>query len=246
MYHSITIGDRNTWGHWHLYPESRPLVVPPKRKTNYVNVPGMNGTLDFSEVLTGYPTYEMREGSWTFYVENGYGDWATRYTQIMNYLQQGKKYRVVFEDDPDYYYEGYLSVNQWQSVKDYSKITIDYKLFPYKYWVELSTETFYLPPGDWSDPWVVAGISRSKLGLMPVTPEASINNSGHSDIEVHFTNNELGIDSTVTIAQSTRHVAFPSFVMTKLNNEVVNHLELRQFSTYDGIEVEFIWRNGDF
>lgn len=246
MYHSITIGDKNTWGHWHLYPESRPLVVPPKRKTNYVDVPGMNGTLDFSEVLTGYPTYEMREGTWTFYVENGYGEWFERYTEIMNYLQQGKKYQVVLEDDPDHYYEGYLSVNQWQSVKDYSKIAIDYKMFPYKYWAEPSREVCPLAPGDWSDPWIVTSISRSKLGLMPVTPEASINYAGLSDIEIVFSNYELGINSTVTVAQGVQHIAFPSFVMTKLNNRVVNHFELRQFSTSNDIEVEFIWRNGDF
>ena len=242
MYHSITIGEKNTWGHWHLYPESRPLVVPPKRKTNYVSVPGMNGTLDFSEVLTGYPTYEMREGSWTFYVENGYGEWQDRYTEIMNYLQQGKKYQVVLEDDPNYYYEGYLSVNQWQSVKDYSKIVIDYKMYPYKYWKEWTAYNIVVPPGDASDPWVVENITRGNLGLMPVVP--IVYNEGISDVELRFVNQELHIDSTVTIAQNVE-TTIPSFVMTKLNNRVVNHIYARQYGLVN-TEVTLRWRNGDF
>lgn len=242
MYHSITIGEKNTWNHWHLYPESRPLVVPPKRKTNYVDVPGMNGILDFSEVLTGYPTYEMREGTWTFYVENGYGEWQDRYTEIMNYLQQGKKYQVVLEDDPNYYYEGYLSVNQWQSVKDYSKISIDYKLFPYKFWSEYTRIDIVIPPGSWSDPWVVENISRGQVGLMPVVP--IIANEGISDVTIKFSNFELGIESTVTLARMI-NTSIPSFVMTKLNNRVVNRFECRQYGTVD-TTITLLWRNGDF
>ena len=28
MYHSITIGDKNTWDDWHLIPATRPLFHP--------------------------------------------------------------------------------------------------------------------------------------------------------------------------------------------------------------------------
>ena len=53
MYHSITIGTKNTWDDWHLIPKSRPLVNPPSVKTNVVDIPGGDGALDLSTALSG-------------------------------------------------------------------------------------------------------------------------------------------------------------------------------------------------
>lgn len=36
MYHSITIGEKNTWDDWHLIPTSRPLVNPPSVNTHLI------------------------------------------------------------------------------------------------------------------------------------------------------------------------------------------------------------------
>lgn len=130
-YHSITIGEKNTWDDWHLVPTSRPLVTPPNVNTSYVNIPGSSGSLDLTEALTGYPTYANRTGSWEFLVLNGYGEWYARYSDIMGYLH-GKKFRAILDDDPNYYYEGRFSVSSWASNKDWSRITINYNVGPYK------------------------------------------------------------------------------------------------------------------
>lgn len=140
-YHSITIGDKNTWDDWHLVPTSRPLVVPPNVNTSYVTIPGSNGALDLTEALTGHPTYSNRSGSWEFLVMNGYGVWYARYSEIMAYLH-GKKFRVVLDDDPDYYYEGRLSVASWTSPKDWSRISINYNFGPYKIEAKSSEEVW--------------------------------------------------------------------------------------------------------
>lgn len=130
-YHSINIGDKNTWDDWHIVPSSRPLIAAPSVKTSFISLPGGDGSLDLTEVLAGRPTYERRTGSWEFIVMNDYGDWATRYSEIMAYLQ-GKEYRIVFDDDPDYYYQGRLSVNEWRSEAYWSRIVINYNVDPYK------------------------------------------------------------------------------------------------------------------
>lgn len=130
-YHSITIGEKNTWDDWHLVPTSRPLVVPPNVNTSYVTVPGASGSLDLTEALTGHPTYSNRNGSWEFLVMNGYGSWEARYSEIMGYLH-GKKFRAILDDDPNYYYEGRFSVASWTSPKDWSRISINYNVGPYK------------------------------------------------------------------------------------------------------------------
>lgn len=131
MYHSITFGEKNTWEDWHLIPKSRPLVNPPAVKTNVVEIPGGDGALDLSTALAGRPVYKNRTGSWEFYVENGFRDWAELYSEIMGYLH-GQKMKAVLEDDPGYYYEGRFSVNAWKSESNWSLITIDYDVSPYK------------------------------------------------------------------------------------------------------------------
>lgn len=131
MYHSITLGDKNTWDDWHLIPKSRPLFNPPSVKTNYIEIPGGDGSLDLTTALAGRPVYKNRTGSWEFYVENGFKDWAVLYSEIMTYLH-GKKLKAILEDDPNYYYEGRFAVNAWQSDPNWSIITIDYEVAPYK------------------------------------------------------------------------------------------------------------------
>lgn len=131
MYHSITIGDKNTWDDWHLIPATRPLFNPPTVKENMVNIPGGDGVLDLTASLAGRPTYNNRTGSWTFYVQNGFKDWSVLYSEIMVYLH-GRTFKAILEDDPAYFYEGRFSVNQWKSDKDYSQIVINYNVGPYK------------------------------------------------------------------------------------------------------------------
>lgn len=131
MYHSITIGTKNTWDDWHLIPKSRPLVNPPTVKTNVVDIPGGDGALDLSTALSGRPIYKNRTGSWEFIAENGFKEWADLFSEIMTYLH-GQKLKAVLEDDPDYYYEGRFSVNEWKSDPYYSLIVIGYDVGPYK------------------------------------------------------------------------------------------------------------------
>lgn len=131
MYHSITIGDKNTWDDWHLILTTRPLFNPPTVKTNLIDIPGGDGALDLTTALSGRPTYNNRTGSWTFIVQNGFKGWTALYSEIMVYLH-GQKFKAVLEDDPAYYYEGRFSVNQWKSEKNWSQIVIDYNVQPYK------------------------------------------------------------------------------------------------------------------
>lgn len=142
-FHSITfIGEsswKNTWDDWHLVPSSRPLVEPPEVKTVFKENEGGDGSLDLTTSLTAKPRYRFRSGNWEFIVINNgqlednysYGKWATRYSDLMNYLH-GKKLYAILNDDMNYFYEGRYAVASWRSEKDNSKITINYTLYPYK------------------------------------------------------------------------------------------------------------------
>lgn len=145
MYHSITIGTKNTWTDWHLIPTVKPFVTLPTVNEKVVEIPGRNGVIDLTTFLTGSPTYGNRKGSWEFYISNPYylysdkrfvsnasnwNSWSEAYRTIAAYCN-GLLRSVVLEDDPDYSYYGRLKVAYSPDPK-YSKIIINYDLEPYK------------------------------------------------------------------------------------------------------------------
>lgn len=137
------------WEDWHLVSSSRPLFLPPKLKESYIDIPGGDGALDLSEVLTGTPVYSNRTGSWDLYVMNGYWDWVDAYSTIMNYLH-GQRMYAILEDDKTHYYEGRFTVNTWRSDPSYSRITINYNVDPYKY--TILQNDWYWNPFDFGAP----------------------------------------------------------------------------------------------
>ena len=151
--HSLIITNRkteekkNTWDDWNLVPSSRPDITPPKLKSYTLDIPGADGKIDLSSSLTGYPAFENRTGSIEFLVMNqgldsSLGDtygynvnniaWSGRKTEIMNFLH-GQEIQVELEDIADWYFVGRMSVNEWKSSANYSTITLDYDLEPYRY-----------------------------------------------------------------------------------------------------------------
>lgn len=131
MYHSVTIGTKNTWDDWHLIPKSRPIVNPPAVKTNYIEIPGSDGVLDLTTALAGRPLFKNRTGTFDFYTDAEFKNWAVLYSEILVYLQ-GQKLRMVLEDDPTYYYEGRFTVNNPTMDANFTTMSIGYDVGPYK------------------------------------------------------------------------------------------------------------------
>lgn len=143
----------NTWTNFKLAPMARPFVAAPSIKSEYINVPGMDGALDYTEALTGKVRYTNRTGSWNFILENGNFDWPVIMSNILNKLH-GKQVKVILTDDPNFYYSGRLTLNVGFGNKDYSSIVISYNFEPYKtpvdikviedwQWKELFGNTIY-------------------------------------------------------------------------------------------------------
>ena len=134
----------HTWNNWYLIPLTRPVINPPPFKANFVSIPGGNSSIDASTVLTKYPVYDDRTGSIEFYVTreyDRYAGWIEMYHKVLNYLH-GELFKVVLDDDLDYYYRGRLAVNQWKSEKDWSKIVLDYHFEPFKIY-RFPDDTYY-------------------------------------------------------------------------------------------------------
>lgn len=236
MFHSVIFGNKNTWDDWHLYPASRPVISMPTQKINYIDIPGGNGGMDFSEILTKYPIYNYREGNLEFIVENGYGDLDNRYTEIANYLH-GIKMDMRLEDDPDYFYQGRFSVIDWTPTKtaNRSVIKIGYKLDPYKYYKD---ETEITVNSTSASEWTTVKI---EAGRMPVCPTFITNGSNNHITDIHLVNEELEINLNVTLGQSvSTELIVPAFT---LSNILGNNNVYLQFKGVDTIKVKY--RNGE-
>lgn len=177
-YHSITFVDgtvmadkdgklqisgrkRNTWDDWHMVPTSRPTIPFAEVNTNYVEVPGSNGSLDLSEALTGYPTYKDREGSFEFILMNtnlnssagesiGYsgvtdGAFSKTLDYIANFLH-GRKLKMLLEDYPGQMYVGRFTISDPKSNDAYVSLTINYHLEPLSLYVKYDKSLWLWDP----------------------------------------------------------------------------------------------------
>lgn len=120
-------------------------VQPAKPKTNFIDVPGADGSKDFSESPAGRVVFETREITWTFKLYPG-ENWADKYAQVSNAIN-GLSCKITLDDDPDYYYLGRVSVDKHAVDGIFHTITVVAICQPYKLWqtptsvsVSLTTE----------------------------------------------------------------------------------------------------------
>lgn len=119
-------------------------ISPATPKTNYINIPGADGSIDLTEAL-GDVKYNDRTGSLVFSVLPS-DDFEEKKSEISNFLN-GKHFdRITFDKDPDFYYIGRCSVNNYKSDKMQRQITVDLILHPFKYAQEERSVTFHTSP----------------------------------------------------------------------------------------------------
>lgn len=200
--HSVIFSTKNTWTDWFLIPDSRPVFAPPSPKTDFLDIPGLDGSLDISELLTGYPVYNDREGSMKFIVDNGHREWQELYSEIMDFLH-GKRMKAVLTDDPGYYYEGRFAVNEWESQKSNSVITIEYKTGPYK-WETSETVLLNLTA---TTSGVTRTISAGTYGAAPILPQFIVTEAPPTGLAVQFVNPTLNINKTISMTTGTHQPA---------------------------------------
>ena len=150
--------------------------------------------------------------------------WHSVYSEIMDYLH-GQSLRAILEDDPEYFYEGRFTVNSWKSPKEWSRITIDYSVGPYKWSVLSSIDDWLWDPFNFQNGVIRAAIFKNisvttstiarrldaKLfGRAPVCPKFLVSTTARRGMHVRFVNPQLGIDETKLLPEGT--IQIPEFV----------------------------------
>ena len=180
MYFSMTFGDKNTWDDWRLVPTTLPVIAPPVKNTQIITIPNSNSVIDLSDSLTGYPTYGRRTGTIEYValgLENDEYTWEQLKSELINYLY-GQKMKVHYEEEPGWYYEGYISLKTFVNDKISPKVTIGYDLDPYKWSDAIDIDTITL-----TDASVVVNktYSNHHFGEAPVTPTFEVVDNSTND-----------------------------------------------------------------
>lgn len=129
----VKFGEKHSYNDFKLILASKDIGMPEPR-TNYVEVPGRNGSLDLSEALTGEVSYNDREIMLSFIAMEAMTNktWPKLLTEISNYLH-GKKLKIVFDEDTDYYFLGRCAVTDFSAPKGAENLTITCTCDPFKY-----------------------------------------------------------------------------------------------------------------
>ena len=113
---------------------SRVEVAPAAPKTNYVDIPGADGSIDLSEALVEVK-FSDRSIKFTFTMHPG-GDlseaaWEAKKTQVSNCIN-GLSCKITLDKDPGYYWQGRATVDEYQSTKRLRQFVVSAVVRPYK------------------------------------------------------------------------------------------------------------------
>ena len=220
-----------------LISQGRIIIATPPVQSKYVELPGKNGKVDMTEVLTGFPIYGNRTGTLAFILDNtnpssnrDYDSqtWAKRYENIMS-IFHGRRVEMTLDDDPDYSYKGRISIDSFTQGTSWSQITMSYDFDPYKYekhgeyHVEIentgSSMDIVVKKGSTtidstttSDPYDL----NPYLDIMPVIADSTIEKSTTSNTTIAMVNDRLNFNKSVDISASgttSNYYGMQSFVM---------------------------------
>lgn len=100
-------------------------------QTKTLDIPGMNGSLDLTEAVTGYPVYKNAKHKLTFDFKDGdYDTWIKRSSSLKGRIH-GRRLPVILGSD-QYYYDARISVDTSKLNQDYSQVVIELDAKPYK------------------------------------------------------------------------------------------------------------------
>ena len=138
----IKIGNRHSADDFGMFMTDF-SVSPPEPRTSYVDVPFRDGLLDFSTALTGgIVRYQNRTVTASFVTKDTAEDgWRERYHSFTNAFH-GRKEKLIFDYDPDYYYLGRITCDASKDDQLIGAASITATCDPYKYKLNPTVKEF--------------------------------------------------------------------------------------------------------
>lgn len=189
-------------------------IPPAQPKTTYVDVPGADGSVDLTEAH-GEVKYADRKITFTFTM-NPSGDlsedaWTAKKTEVSNCLN-GRKFKITLDKDPDYYWHGRCTVDDYKSNKKVRQIVVVAVVYPYKLKQATTFVDCYLTESEQT-----LSISNGRRSVCPsifVAGSAKVIFNGntfdfgigtHKNLNIRFTE---GINQVVVSGSSGSYIQF--------------------------------------
>lgn len=118
---------------------SKKTIESPKPKTETQEVPGADVELDFTEFF-GDVKFENRTLKFEFSTLVPQSEFSTLFSKIQNALN-GRKMKIVLDEDAEFYYVGRVSVKEWQADGVIGKLSVECDCEPYKYKQDKTVKT---------------------------------------------------------------------------------------------------------
>lgn len=122
---------KHTYNDWGLYLHGRPIKSPPQPKWLTVDIPGASGELNYTKSLSGRVSYNNR----VLHMELMSGalaeKWDSQYSEVLDFLA-GKHVHIIFDSDPDYYYDAWTYAVSVTPERHRQIIIIETRAYPYK------------------------------------------------------------------------------------------------------------------
>lgn len=195
----VKFGNKHTYNEWNLILTSTDISFPDVKKET-LDIPGADGELDFTESLTNDVKYKNRKITFNFVIVHERSKWTTLISEIANYLH-GQEFKIILDNDMNFYYIGRAEVNKFKSDKSIGGIVIEADVEPYKYDLTSSAEDWLWDPFNFEDGIInetkdilvngekeIAIYGRRKK----VVPKITCDN----EITVVFNSNEYKLSST--------------------------------------------------
>lgn len=139
-------------------------IGPPTPQTKYISIPGRNGALDLSTILTGEVTYNQREIKCTFYTDEEPEDWSAFRSELQSAFH-GKDMQIIFDDDSNYYWQGRVEVD-FDNDGRIGTVSINALVYPYKRWV---TDSWLWDPFDFENGVIYGDYEETISGSGTIT-----------------------------------------------------------------------------
>ena len=148
----VDTGERfHTLHDWGLAIGNNNCVGDVEQEKYYVDVPGADGFLDFSETITGRRIFKNRQISIELGGKKPRNDWDIFVEDLRN-LIEGREVKIIFDNDSGFYWTGRASVQGFDRNREIGTFTLTVpKADPYKYNVADSTEDWLWDSFDFED-----------------------------------------------------------------------------------------------
>lgn len=135
----VTINGTDTQTTWGLIMLDDLVISAPVPKTAYVDLPGANGTLDYSDALVGHPVFEPRTVSFTLFKNMDESTRNTTRTALLA-LFGGQKVTLITPDLAGWYWEGRMTIGELSGYNS-GRIPVSVTVQPYRLKNSVTTVT---------------------------------------------------------------------------------------------------------